>query len=211
MGSRVTVKIHLGPLVSLEFTGDSCSQIADALEDYKRFNQRIDDLCGELAARVYPELEPSPPPPPPPPPPSPPPDVPGWAWAVPFALLATVAIIVITSLTPVHLRWATPADIQFGDKLGPEMLNATSDAPGQFTYDPPLYTTPKVGNRQLLRATFRTNPLPSPLRELAILLGLLALVSAAVLAVLTWRLGRRRAAALVLLAGPALPEESAKG
>jgi hypothetical protein len=54
MGSFVTLKVRLGPMVSLEFTGESCAKISEALDGYGHLNEQLEDLCSDLARKVYP-------------------------------------------------------------------------------------------------------------------------------------------------------------
>lgn len=55
MAGFITLKIRLGPLVSLELTGENCSEISDALEGHEKLNKKIDAMCSDLAERVYPD------------------------------------------------------------------------------------------------------------------------------------------------------------
>jgi len=55
MSVSITLNIRLGPLVSLKVNGQSCEELAQALEGYDHLNQRIDAMCSDLAERVYPE------------------------------------------------------------------------------------------------------------------------------------------------------------
>ncbi|MBX3733241.1 MAG: tandem-95 repeat protein [Verrucomicrobiae bacterium] len=55
--------------------------------------------------------------------------------------------------TPV-ITWATPADINCQTVLGAAQLNATVNAPGTLTYDPPAGTSLPLGEAQLLSVTF---------------------------------------------------------
>jgi hypothetical protein len=55
MAVNITLTIRLGPLVSLKVTGQSCEELAQALEGYDHLNQRVDAMCSDLAERVYPE------------------------------------------------------------------------------------------------------------------------------------------------------------
>jgi len=55
MAVSITLSIRLGPLVSLKVTGQSCEELAQALEGYNNLNQRVDAMCSDLAERVYPE------------------------------------------------------------------------------------------------------------------------------------------------------------
>lgn len=51
----MTLRVRLGPLVFFEVEGESCSQIAKALEGYKELNHTVEAMFGDLAERVYPE------------------------------------------------------------------------------------------------------------------------------------------------------------
>ena len=55
MASFVTLKVRLGPLVSLELTGDSVREISAALDGFEHLNRQLEALCSDLADRVYPE------------------------------------------------------------------------------------------------------------------------------------------------------------
>jgi hypothetical protein len=52
------------------------------------------------------------------------------------------------------ITWSNPADIHFGEALGPTQLNATADVPGSFVYDPAAGKKLEVGNSQKLHADF---------------------------------------------------------
>ena len=55
MAVSITLSIRLGPLVSLRVTGQSCHELAKALEGYDNLNHHINAMCGDLAERIYPE------------------------------------------------------------------------------------------------------------------------------------------------------------
>ena len=55
MNARMTLKIRLGPFVTFEIDGESCTDIADALEGFERLNERVDAMCSDLIERVYPD------------------------------------------------------------------------------------------------------------------------------------------------------------
>jgi hypothetical protein len=55
MAASITLSIRLGPMVSLRISGQSCQELAKALEGYDELNVRIDSMCGNLAERIYPE------------------------------------------------------------------------------------------------------------------------------------------------------------
>jgi hypothetical protein len=55
MAVSITLTIRLGPLVSLKVTGQSCEELAQALEGHDQLNLRVDAMCSDLAEKVYPE------------------------------------------------------------------------------------------------------------------------------------------------------------
>lgn len=55
MSSRIILKVRLGPLVSFEISGNNCDELNEALIGYEKLNVTLDDMCGDLADRVYPE------------------------------------------------------------------------------------------------------------------------------------------------------------
>ena len=55
MSASITLFVRLGPMVSLRVSGQSCQELAKALEGYDDLNVRIDSMCGDLAGRIYPE------------------------------------------------------------------------------------------------------------------------------------------------------------
>ncbi|MCK6586291.1 MAG: hypothetical protein HUU21_11615 [Polyangiaceae bacterium] len=55
MAASIVLKVRLGPLVSLDIHGNSCKEIMAALEGYKELNHHINEMCSDLADRVYPE------------------------------------------------------------------------------------------------------------------------------------------------------------
>ncbi len=55
------------------------------------------------------------------------------------------------------LIWADPAPITFGTPLGAGQLNAASNVPGSFSYDPPAGTVLPAGNSQKLSVLFTPN------------------------------------------------------
>jgi hypothetical protein len=55
MSARLNLKIRLGPLVTLELSGDNCEEIRGALEGFQPLNQELDAICSDLADRMYPE------------------------------------------------------------------------------------------------------------------------------------------------------------
>jgi hypothetical protein len=52
------------------------------------------------------------------------------------------------------ITWATPANIVYGTALGAGQLNATSNVPGTFTYNPAAGTVLHAGDAQTLTVTF---------------------------------------------------------
>ena len=55
MAVHITLKIKLGPLVSLDVTGGNCAEIMEALRGHEELNRVLDAMCGDLAERIYPE------------------------------------------------------------------------------------------------------------------------------------------------------------
>jgi len=55
MPASISLFIRLGPMVSLRVSGDSCEELAKALDGFTDLNTRIDAMCGDLAGRIYPE------------------------------------------------------------------------------------------------------------------------------------------------------------
>ena len=55
MKARMILKIRLGPFVTVEIDGESCADIASALEGFEHLNERIDAMCSDLVERVYPD------------------------------------------------------------------------------------------------------------------------------------------------------------
>jgi hypothetical protein len=51
----ITLSIRMGPLVSLKITGQSCEELAQALQGSEDLNARVDAMCGSLASMIYPE------------------------------------------------------------------------------------------------------------------------------------------------------------
>jgi hypothetical protein len=58
MSASMNLKIRLGPLVTLEVSGENCEEIHSALEGFEKLNKQLDAMCGDLANRIYPEEEP---------------------------------------------------------------------------------------------------------------------------------------------------------
>lgn len=57
MSASMNLKIRLGPLVTLEVSGNNCDEIHKALEGFDKLNQKIDAMCSDLAERIYPDGE----------------------------------------------------------------------------------------------------------------------------------------------------------
>lgn len=55
MAVHMTLKVRLGPLVSLDITGGNCAEIAEALKGHEELNRILDAMCSDLAERIYPE------------------------------------------------------------------------------------------------------------------------------------------------------------
>jgi hypothetical protein len=53
--ASMSLRIRLGPLVYFEVDGDSCAELASALEGFEELNSRVDAMCSDLARRVYPD------------------------------------------------------------------------------------------------------------------------------------------------------------
>lgn len=53
--ANLVLRIRLGPLVHFEVEGDSCKEIAHALEGFENLNKTVDAMFSDLAERVYPE------------------------------------------------------------------------------------------------------------------------------------------------------------
>jgi hypothetical protein len=107
-------------------------------------------------------------------------------WLIPLALLALTAFFVLPHMPPIDVKWNPPADMTYPTPLGADQLNATANMPGEFVYEPQPGTVLHAVREQVLRLTFHTEPLPSPWRQLAIVSGSLALLSALVLAFRAW-------------------------
>lgn len=55
MSVNITIKVRLGPLVSLDVNGENCQEISEALKGFDFLNKQIDTMCSDLAERIYPE------------------------------------------------------------------------------------------------------------------------------------------------------------
>lgn len=53
--ARINLSIRLGPMVHFEIQGESCREIAGALDGFERLNEMVDTMFSDLAQRVYPE------------------------------------------------------------------------------------------------------------------------------------------------------------
>ena len=53
--ASMSLRIRLGPLVYVEVDGDSCAELAAALDGFEELNARVDAMCSDLARRVYPD------------------------------------------------------------------------------------------------------------------------------------------------------------
>jgi hypothetical protein len=52
--ARMSLRIRLGPLVYFQVDGDNCTDLTAALEGFEELNHKVDAMCSDLAARVYP-------------------------------------------------------------------------------------------------------------------------------------------------------------
>jgi hypothetical protein len=52
--ASMSLRIRLGPLVYFEVDGESCAELASALEGFEELNAKVDAMCSDLAGRVYP-------------------------------------------------------------------------------------------------------------------------------------------------------------
>jgi hypothetical protein len=53
----VNIRIRLGPLAEIEARGANCSEIAEQFRGWHELNKVVEDLCGDLAERMYPDME----------------------------------------------------------------------------------------------------------------------------------------------------------
>ena len=58
---RINLSIRIGPMVHFTVQGDSCKQVAEALQGFETLNEIVDRMFSDLAARVYPDGEVPPP------------------------------------------------------------------------------------------------------------------------------------------------------
>jgi hypothetical protein len=52
---RIKMSMRIGPMVHFEIEGQSCNEIAHALEGFEQLNKTVDSMFSDLAERVYPE------------------------------------------------------------------------------------------------------------------------------------------------------------
>lgn len=72
-------------------------------------------------------------------------------------VFGTTVTITVNKATPV-ITWANPAPITYGTTLNAiNQLNATTSAPGSFTYTPGVGTLLNAGANQVLKADFHTS------------------------------------------------------
>jgi hypothetical protein len=55
MPANITLKMQIGPMVSIQIEGQNCREISDALDGYQKLNRQVEDMCSTLAEAVYPE------------------------------------------------------------------------------------------------------------------------------------------------------------
>jgi hypothetical protein len=53
--ASMSLRVRLGPLVYFEVDGDSCAELAMALDGFEELNAKVDAMCSDLARRVYPD------------------------------------------------------------------------------------------------------------------------------------------------------------
>jgi hypothetical protein len=53
----ITVRVQLGPLVSVQVEGHNCKEVSEALVGYEHLTKQVEGLCSGLAEKVYPEEE----------------------------------------------------------------------------------------------------------------------------------------------------------
>ena len=51
----MTMKIRLGPMVTLEISGNNCEEIRNTFKGFEKLNKELDAMCSDLAERMYPE------------------------------------------------------------------------------------------------------------------------------------------------------------
>ncbi len=52
---RINLSIRIGPMVHFTVQGETCKQVAEALEGYEALNDIVDRMFSDLANRVYPD------------------------------------------------------------------------------------------------------------------------------------------------------------
>jgi hypothetical protein len=52
---RINLSIRIGPMVHFTVQGDSCAQVAQALQGFEELNEIVDKMFSDLANRVYPD------------------------------------------------------------------------------------------------------------------------------------------------------------
>jgi len=55
MAPRVYLSIRIGPMVHFTAQGESCAQVAEALQGFEGLNELVDRMFSDLASRVYPD------------------------------------------------------------------------------------------------------------------------------------------------------------
>jgi hypothetical protein len=53
--SRINLSIRIGPMVHFTVQGETCAQVAEALQGFEQLNDIVDRMFSDLAARIYPE------------------------------------------------------------------------------------------------------------------------------------------------------------
>jgi hypothetical protein len=52
----INLQIRLGPLVRFDISGQSCTEIAEALKGFEHLNKTVESMFSDLADKVYPDL-----------------------------------------------------------------------------------------------------------------------------------------------------------
>ena len=52
---RINLSIRIGPMVHFTVQGETCAQVAEALQGFEQLNDIVDRMFSDLATRVYPE------------------------------------------------------------------------------------------------------------------------------------------------------------
>jgi hypothetical protein len=55
MAALITLKIRLGPLLTIVAEGSDCQELQRALEGWEKLNVQVEGLCSDLAERMYPD------------------------------------------------------------------------------------------------------------------------------------------------------------